>query len=244
MGSQHLKALRFDLRQFFYSDFWQILDWVYPPVCASCGEPGYRICPPCSEKIKFLSGDLCEICGCSMRKSSKKVCETCREIKPPFDGFRSLAHYEGVIRECVHALKYENNQSLGDTFSNWLAALIIKQAWQLDVVIPVPLSNQRLRERGYNQSSLLAKPLAGRLDLKYDPFAIKRIRHTPSQVGLSAEERRQNVIGAFQAEECLVSGKRVLLVDDVMTTGATMTACSQAVRDAGAQCVYCVTFAR
>lgn len=231
------------LQQFVTKGFWQVLDWVYPPVCASCGEPGYRLCPECFEKINFMHGNQCHICGCSIRKANN-LCDTCRETSPPYDGVRSLAYYEGVIRECVHALKYENNQSLGDTFSNLLAELITKENWQIDTVVPVPLSIQRYNERGYNQSSLLGKPLAARLKIKFNPFALKRIRHTPSQVGLSADERRQNVIGAFKAENGLVCGKSVLLVDDVMTTGATMIACAQAIKDAGAKTAYGVTLAR
>jgi len=168
----------------------------------------------------------------------------CEEKTLPYDGFRSLAIYQGVIRDCVHDLKYNNNQSLGDTFSQWLAALIAQENWELDMVTPVPLSAQRYRERGYNQSSLIAKPLAARLHLKCIPIVVRRIRHTPSQVGLSAEERRLNVIGAFEAEKDLVSGKRVLLVDDVMTTGATITSCALALKNAGAKAVYCVTLAR
>lgn len=238
-----MNTLNLDLRQYLYSGFWKVLDWIYPPVCASCGEPGYRLCPDCYEKIQFLQGNKCQICGRIINETATQ-CVTCQTEPPPYDGFRSLGFYEGVIRDCVHALKYENNQSLGDFFSQMLVSLISKENWQLDMVTPVPLSAQRYRERGYNQSSLLAKPLAARLKVKFNPFAVRRIRHTPSQVGLSAEERRQNVIGAFQAENALVYRKSVLLVDDVMTTGATMTACAQAVRDAGARPVYCVTLAR
>ena len=235
--------MNFDLQQYLYSGFWKVLDWIYPPICASCGEPGYRLCPDCYEKIRFLRGKKCQICGRILNQTAT-LCNTCQIEPPPFNGFRSLAFYEGVIRDCVHALKYENNQSLGDFFSYRLASLINKENWQLDMVTPVPLSAQRFRERGYNQSSLLAKPLAARLKTKFNPFAIRRIRHTPSQVGLSLEERRQNVIGAFQAENALICGKSVLLVDDVMTTGATMIACAQAVRNAGAKTVYCATLAR
>jgi ComF family protein len=232
------------LQNFVYKGFWQVLDWVYPPVCASCGEPGYRICPICYEKINFLHGNLCQICGCSIKKISKKICDICCDNNPPYDGIRSLAYYEGVIRECVHALKYKNNQSLGDTFSELLVKLIRRENWQINFVVPVPLSEERYHERGYNQASLLAKPLAARLSLTFNPYALKRIRHTASQVGLSAHERHQNVIGAFEAETDLVRGKNLLIVDDVMTTGATMKACAQALKKAGAKSAYGVVLAR
>lgn len=232
------------LQHFVYKGFWQVLDWIYPPVCASCGEPGYRLCPRCYEKINFLGGNLCQICGRTISTPSKNLCDACCDKNPPYDGIRSLAYYRGVIRECVHALKYENNQSLGDTFSALLAELIRGENWSINIVVPVPLSDERHHERGYNQASLIAKPLAARLSLTFNPFALKRIRHTPSQVGLSADERHQNVIGAFEAEADLVGGRSVLLVDDVLTTGATMTACAQAVKEAGAKTAYGVTLAR
>ncbi len=111
-------------------------------------------------------------------------------------------------------------------------------------MVPVPLSEERYHERGYNQASLLAKPLAARLSLTFNPYALKRIRHTASQVGLSAHERHQNVIGAFEAETDLVRGKSLLIVDDVMTTGATMKACAQALKKAGAKSAYGVVLAR
>ena len=233
----------FDFQQFVFSGFWNVLDWIYPPVCASCSEPGYRLCPECFEKIKFLLGSRCDICGGVINEHVKR-CRNCKKKTPPYDGLVSLAIYDGVMRDCIHALKYDNNQSLGDTFSKWLVPLVHQNDWGLDMVTPVPLSAKRYRERGYNQSSLIARPLAARLHLKCIPFAVRRIRHTPSQVGLSAEERRLNVIGAFKAEEDLVIGKRILLVDDVMTTGATISSCAKALHDAGASAVYCITLAR
>jgi len=155
-----------------------------------------------------------------------------------------MAKYEGVIRECIHSLKYENNQSLGEYFSRELIACIKAEDWSLDVVIPVPLSSFRIKERGYNQSALLARPLAMGLSLRYQPHGLKRIRNTQSQVELTAVERRRNVAGAFQAEPEIVQDKNILLVDDVTTTGATLYECSRALRAGGANGVYCITIAR
>jgi len=154
-----------------------------------------------------------------------------------------LAEYEGITRDCVHALKYANNQCLGELFSGWMADRVQQAGWQVDIVMPVPLSRQRVRQRGYNQSALIARPLALRLKVPYQPYGLMRIRNTPSQVGLSAEERRENVAGAFKAVQGMVAGKKVLLVDDVTTTGATIEACSNALLAGGAISVYCVTFA-
>lgn len=154
---------------------------------------------------------------------------------------RHLAFYEGVIRDCVHAIKYQENRGLGEFFSKRLSILVKEAGWPIDIVIPVPLSRQRLKERGYNQSGLIARPLAARLRIACNAYGLARTLDTPSQVGLSAEERHKNVIGAFTASREIVQSKDVLLVDDVMTTGSTLGACAHALMAAGAQGVYAVT---
>ncbi|MFN2302909.1 MAG: ComF family protein [Anaerolineales bacterium] len=230
-------------RDLIYQGFWSVMDWIYPPSCASCGEPGYRLCPECEGKIKYLVGNKCQICGESIHPSVN-LCLRCQSDPPPYHAMRNLAVYEGVMRECVHALKYQNNQSLGEMFSRPLAEVVRLEDWKIDKVVPVPLSPQRYTERGYNQAALLAKPLAARIDCLYDPFCLIRTRDTPSQVGLSGKERRQNVIGAFKGIPELVEGKSILLIDDVMTTGSTMAECTRALKNAGAEVVYCLTLGR
>jgi len=223
--------------------FWSSLDWIYPPDCASCGEPGYRLCAACVEKIKLITGNRCESCGEPLKRGQAR-CRPCQVNPPPYTGMRNLAVYEGVIRDCVHALKYDHNQALGEFFSERLADLVREVGWQPDLVMPVPLSDQRVAERGYNQAACLAKPLAARLGVRYHPFGIERIRDTPSQVGLSGEARRRNVAGAFKAVPKIVVGKTVLVVDDVMTTGSTLETCARALKAAGSGFVYCLTLGR
>ncbi len=231
------------LVDFIYKGFWSALDWIYPPVCAGCGAPGDRLCLDCQAKIDFITGNRCHICGRRVW-GLMKVCETCQTKPPAYDAMRNLANYGGVVRECIHAIKYQNNQNLCDLFSDWLAKIVRDEGWQLDLVMPVPLSAQRKAQRGYNQSARIARPLARHLEIRYHPYGLKRIRDTRSQVGLSATERHHNVAGAFQGVPEIVSGKSVLLIDDVMTTGSTMEACTQALVEAGTQAVYCLTIAR
>jgi ComF family protein len=171
-------------------------------------------------------------------------CESCQLKPPPYTAMRSLAVYAGVIRDCIHALKYDNNRGLGEFCSGWLAALVKEEGWPPNLVVPVPLSAQRRVERGYNQAACIAKPLAAVLGLRYHPFGIERTRDTPSQVGLSGEARRQNVMGAFKALPEVVAGQRVLIIDDVRTTGSTLEACALALRDAGAREIFGLTLGR
>lgn len=227
----------------FYRKFWAILDWIYPPICASCGEPGYRVCASCRSKISYIDGNLCFICGEPLQNQNR-VCENCAKNTPPYTAMRNLANYEGVIRDCIHALKYEQNQALGEYFAGELANLVEHSRWHVDLVLPVPLSPKREAQRGYNQANCLARPLAARLGVRYHLFALKRTRDTPTQVGLSGEERWQNVVGAFYAVPEIVIDKKLLIVDDVMTTGATMAACAQALQEAGSAEIYCLTLGR
>lgn len=226
-----------------FSGFWSAMDWIYPPACAACGDPGYRVCSSCEAQIHLLEGDQCLVCG-KLLNINLECCEDCQKNSPPFEALRNLASYDGVIRECMHALKYQNNRSLGEWFAVKLTSIVLKNEWQPDLVIPVPLSKLRMDERGYNQAALIAHPLAARLGLPYHPFALTRIRNTRSQVGLSANQRQVNVAGAFKAEPAIVKDLKVLLIDDVMTTGATLIACAQALKKAGAHVVYCLTIAR
>jgi ComF family protein len=141
-------------------------------------------------------------------------------------------------------LKYQRDIGLAEALSKHLIELYNDLKWEIDLVTPVPLGSKRARERGYNQSGLLARPLAYAIHKPYQPKLLLRTRETRSQVGLSAKERQQNVEGAFTANVSKVQEKVVLVIDDVMTTGSTINACAQALRKAGASAVYGLTLAR
>jgi ComF family protein len=148
------------------------------------------------------------------------------------------------MRKAIHRLKYQHDLGLGEILSQYMVRGYLIQKWQVDLVIPVPLSLDRLAERGYNQASLLAKPFSFTLDLDFRPQALTRVRETRSQVGLSAQERRTNVQEAFLAKPKEVESRKILLIDDVTTTGSTLNACAAALMEAGAAQVYCLTLAR
>lgn len=157
---------------------------------------------------------------------------------------RSWAVFKQPVRSVLHSLKYHQNIGLGQTLAESIAPVLNQLNWPIQGVIPIPLSEDRQRERGYNQAGLIARPAAQLLGLDYLPLGLHRSRHTRSQVGLTIVERERNVKKAFQADPGLVSAKNILLVDDVCTTGATLTDAARALSEAGAKSVYAFTVAR
>jgi ComF family protein len=152
--------------------------------------------------------------------------------------------FGGSVRQALHQLKYHRDITLGIIFLPHLERTLHRENWAIDLIVPVPLSRQRARQRGYNQSTFLAFPLALSMAIPFRPAALSRVRETTAQVGLSSHQRLKNVENAFAADEALVSNKIVLVVDDVTTTGATINACANALKKAGATKVYGLTLAR
>jgi competence protein ComFC len=222
--------------------FWVILDWLFPPICAGCNRTGFRWCPDCQQQVKPVPEPVCQACGLPL--SHAGLCTSCFLSHPPYEAMRSWVVFEGPIRLAMHSLKYRRNIALGDTLAQYLAGYVRKLGWRADMVVPVPLGSQRMKERGYNQAGLLAKPLSIVQNWDYSPQAVFRVRETRSQVGLSAMERRENLFNAFRADSSRVSGKVILLMDDIATTGSTLSACSDALIKGGASTVYALTLAR
>ena len=219
-----------------------MLDWVYPPNCAGCGVKGYRWCPACHANGPHVSGPVCPICGEPGRNG--KTCHHCRQHPPAFTTARAWALHDGSARHALHQLKYRRDIGLGDALSQEMILLLDELDWQPQIVVPVPLGKNRQQERGYNQAALLARPVSLALGLPYKPQVLQRKRETRTQVGLTRDERRQNMRGAFTARRQSVEGRHVLLVDDVMTTGATLNSAAIALKEAGAANIWAITFAR
>jgi ComF family protein len=148
------------------------------------------------------------------------------------------------LREAIHQLKYRSNIGLAEALSTHLIELFHDTGWTVDEITVVPLSPKRQIERGYNQASLLARPLGLACHIPFQPKVLSRVRETISQVGLSASDRHVNVRDAFVADAGLVRDKAVLIIDDVTTTGATLTECSRALLNAGAKQIYSLTLAK
>ena len=141
-------------------------------------------------------------------------------------------------------MKYRRNIGLGEALASQMMDFLHSLHWQIDLMVPVPLGKKRLKERGYNQVALVAQPLAYRANLIYAPQGLWKARDTRSQVGLNVSQRRENVHNAYQADPEIVKQKTILLMDDVATTGSTITSCTEALLLAGARDVYAITIAR
>jgi len=224
-----------------YRWVWTGLDWLYPPLCGGCGKPGSRWCQSCQQETQQIR-IACLHCGRGI--DAPGVCVRCLVSPPPYRAMRSWAAFNGPLREALHRLKYKGDVALGEVLARPLIRILHELDWPLDLVAAVPLGIARQAQRGYNQASLLAFPLSLGSRKKYSSKALAKVRETRSQVGLTAAQRRENVAQAFRAEEKLVYGKRVLIVDDVTTSGATLEACAAALLQAGADQVYALTLAR
>ncbi len=216
------------------------LDLFFPPVCGGCEKTGSHWCADCQQRVQILNGTVCEVCGLPQDKSG--VCATCHADRPHFHALRAWTIFDGPVRNALHKLKYSRNFSMGDALAAQMTDFVKDLNWPIDVLIPIPLGRQRMRERGYNQAGMIAQSLAMKLDIEFAPKALMRRKETRSQVGLSKQERQKNVLGAFQAAG--VSEKTVLVLDDVSTTGSTLSSSAEALFSSGAKDVYALTVAR
>jgi ComF family protein len=228
-------------------DAW--LDAVFVPRCLGCDRGGSHFCARCAAGLQPLPPPWCESCGQPVAAAAAAAgggprCRECRRRPWPLRGVRSVAALEGPLRRAVHRLKYRRRPGAARVLADLLVPSAIDLAGEAPLlVLPVPLSAARERERGYNQAALLARPLAGRLGLPCRPDLLRRLRETAPQVGLSRAQRRENVRGAFVAGP-EVAGWVVLLVDDVTTTGSTLGSAAAACLAAGATAARAVTLAR
>lgn len=223
--------LRRELQGFF--------DLLFPQACPLChktlhlqADPPF--CTTCNSGINSLPSGCCSRCALPFPSgnSSSHLCESCSRTLPPFRSVHSAGVYDAGLRKAVHRFKYEGGHYLDRSLGILLGSALDGISCP-DLIVPVPLHIRRLRKRTYNQSLLLARELGRQLSKSVVATLLERVRETPQQQGLSARERIKNLQGAFACRQPL-TGEQILLVDDVMTTGATATACSQVLLAAGA----------
>jgi ComF family protein len=230
-----------------------LLDFLFPPLCHVCRtfipEAGsLHICAPCREKMPAITHPLCTVCGVPFAGAgADHACGRCLLHPPGFNAARAALIYEGPVRSLIHAFKYNHKihlrRPLGLLTAQSLADFVALYA--PDLIVPVPLHVKRLRDRGFNQAILLGEVLSHEWHIPMHRQAMRRIRWTEPQINLTAEQRRDNVRGAFSVgDAAVVAGRRVLLVDDVFTTGSTVEECSKVLKKTGAAEVVVITVAR
>jgi ComF family protein len=220
-----------------------VLDIIYPPFCLLCEADADYLCEECLDKITFIDVPVCPKCG--YPKPVPGRCADCLVRDLSFDAARSAALFDGALRDAIHLFKYSGKIVLAEPLAKVMVDHWPGFGTSVDLVVPVPLHRARLNERGFNQSEELGRRLAGALGMPFGPRVVERIRNTRHQTNLPLDERTDNVAGAFRVKhQRAVRGKRVLVIDDVMTTGSTASAVADALESAGASRVMVYTLAR
>lgn len=231
--------------------FTRFLGILYPAFCGNCGHelgPGERFfCTGCAGSAELLSSPYCTSCGRPFvsRATADHLCHECMRKHPPYDFARAQTIYKGVVKEAIHLYKYRPVRSLKGYLGDFIEEGSTKWFKDADLAVAVPLHKMRLRQRGFNQSLFLAQRASKALGIGLSVDGLARVKNTRPQVDLDRGEREANVRGAFKAARPLeFEGRKVLLVDDVYTTGATVKECARVLRAAGADKVCVLTVAR
>jgi ComF family protein len=229
------------------------LDLLYPPLCIGCrtqvAAPGL-FCAACWADIAFLDGAACRRCGLPFEidPGGETDCAACLAEPPAFDRARAVMRYDEKSRAPILAFKHADRLDLAPGFAGWLARAGRGLVDECDLIVPVPLHATRLWRRRYNQAAELARGLAKISNRPFDAMTLQRTRPTPSQGAMpSAKARRRNMRGAFEVpghHRGAIEGRAILLIDDVLTTGATVDACALALKRAGASKVHALALAR
>lgn len=218
-----------------------VLDTIFPPVCANCEKVGVLLCADCLAEMSRLNEPLCQGCGRSVSRY-RTLCRQCRDRPASLPQLRAAVLYLDPVPRIVHQLKYNGVYALAEPLAALMAEAWPRWEEPVDLLLAIPLHPKRQRSRGYNQSEYLTQHLRSILDLPGESGMLKRIKDTRPQVDLTPSERMANVVGAFWADARDVAGKRIVMIDDVCTTGSTLTEAGKALLAAGARKVsgYCL----
>jgi len=220
-----------------------VIDLFFPRSCVGCGRVGDFICVRCSKKLSRLLPPICQRCG--RPESSGMYCRGCWGTHNHIHEIRSVFVFEGIIRTAVHEFKYRNLRSIAASLSKYMADYFVEHELAADVLLPVPMHAGRLKKRGYNQSELLAGQISATISVPVRGDLIKRVRDNKPQARTSCvEERWSNMRDAFTCVSNEVSGKDIIIIDDVCTSGATLEACAVALKSKGANKISGFTLAR
>lgn len=225
----------------------QLFDMIFPPRCGGCKRSGTVLCSSCIAKFAPLMPSSCQRCGRAILEPDMN-CRACYGRPPGLNGLFAVSSYEEPLRSCIHELKYDGNVRLAEPLGLLLAEKFGHSRMVTDAIIPVPLHQDRQQQRGYNHAQMLAEVCARQSHVPYHEHMLVRHRATLPQVGLSVQERYQNIAGAFRCTPSYATGalfgRNIVIVDDVATTGATLDACAAPLFAAGAKEVRGLVLAR
>ena len=212
-----------------------VIDLLFPRWCTGCGREGEYICPSCRNDLVAVEEPFCARCGRPL--TEKGVCDNCSEGWQ-IDGIRAPFLFGGVIRQAIHSLKYDNLRDIAPLLAGYMYDYLERHSLPADVIIPVPLHPGRLRERGYNQAALLARNLGTRTGMPVMEKRLERHKFTPSLATSPGREARREIVANAFGVNGDFTGRCIMLIDDVSTSGATLNACAAALKAAGADSVY------
>lgn len=222
------------------------LEYLYPPRCPACDRiSGCGICESCKKRLVYISKDFCMKCGKPLDGDREEYCRDCGRREHYFDQGRSLLSYQGQVRQSLYRLKYANRRDYAAVYGREAALHLGRWIRQMRItrIVSIPLHPSRRRTRGYNQAALIAREIGRQLDLPVDEKLLFRIRKTAPQKMLSGQERQKNLAGAFRVQGDIGRGERILLVDDIYTTGHTADAAARCLKQAADCRVYVLTVA-
>jgi len=217
---------------------------LYPRCCPICEDivmpKGELVCPECVIRLPYVKEPRCYRCGKELRDERTEYCYDCSRHTMYYEKGVSLFRYNSVMRRAMDGFKYKNKRQYADFFTAELVRVFGEEmkAWEVDAIIPIPVHKSRRRVRGYNQAELLAEPISRYLQVPMNTELLVRSQKTKPQSKLDDKERRKNVEEAFKIRESVVQLRKVILVDDIYTTGSTINACARLLREAGAEKVY------
>lgn len=222
----------------------RILELLYPTTCIFCGRICKNgICDACRNKVSYIGEPRCKKCGKPIRSEEEEFCFDCRRRKHSYEQGRSLWLHKEPVQSAIYAFKYKNRRVYGETFAKEMAERFEKliALWEIDRIVPVPLHKKRRRRRGFNQAEILAEELGRRLHIPVDASLVIREKDTTPQKELGQGNRKKNLKKAFRLCKSPVRGERLLIIDDIYTTGSTIDSMAEVLKKAGSEKIYFLT---